>query len=341
MGRLTVVAQPDPSRLAGFTDRLAAGGYEVRRTPHFAVCHKPGGAIVLVHGFGEGTIDEDLAPLIAQELGPAGLVTSAQEYGEALFAVVASTCPGAAPCPRCGRLHLDLPAIWRHYCVNTLRRLRALLDRGDAGLASASHVEQFAAVYRRVIGRCAGASVLDVGSSLGFLPVLLAERRTGVAVAGCDNRVDAVRCAADLAAVAGVGERVAFSVHDVLDPDFPRVGSFDTVTAVHVLEHFADAELPVALANLLRVAARRLIVAVPYEDEVQPLYGHAQRFTPERLHQWGEWCVGTLGGGRFRCEEVSGGLLVVDFPRPRTPWPPAPGTASPGENPAPGSATPS
>jgi SAM-dependent methyltransferase len=313
MGRLTVVAQPDRQRVSRLTDRRAARGHEVRQTPHFAVCRGPGGAVVLVHAFDATTIDEDLAALIAEELGPVGLVTSAQEYGEALFAVVASTCPEAAPCPRCGRVHLDLPAIWRHYCVNTLGRLRGLLDRPVAN--PASHVEQFAAVYRRVIDSCAGSSVLDVGSSLGFLPVLLVERRPGMVVAGCDNRVDAVQCATDLAAVAGAG--VTFSVRDVLDPDFASGGSYDTVTAVHVLEHFTYAELPVALASMLEVATRRLIVAVPYEDEVQPLYGHEQRFSPERLRALGAWCLDTLGGGRLTLEEVSGGFLVVD--RPATP----------------------
>jgi SAM-dependent methyltransferase len=153
--------------------------------------------------------------------------------------------------------------------------------------------------------------VLDVGSSLGFLPALLAERRPDLTVAGCDNRVDAVRCAADLSAVA-VGGRATFAVRDALDPSFADAGPHDTVTAVHVLEHFTDAQLPVAVANLLRVTARRLIVAVPYEEEVQPLYGHEQRFTPERLRALGAWCVETAGGGEFSCEEVSGGLLVVD-----------------------------
>jgi hypothetical protein len=35
-------------------------------------------------------------------------------------------------------------------------------------------------------------------------------------------------------------------------------------------------------------------------------------FTPERLRRLGEWCVDRLGGGDFSCEDVTGGLLVVD-----------------------------
>jgi len=313
VGRLTVVSEPDAGRRDRVAGRLASRGWEARRAAHFTACAGPTGRVVLLHPFTEATIDEDLSPLIAEELGPLGVVSSAQEYGEALFAVVASTCAAAAPCPTCGRVHVDLPAIWRHYGVNTLRRLRPLVERPPAD--PASHVERFAAVYRAVIDRCAGASVLDVGSSLGFLPALLAERRPDLSVAGCDNRVDAVRCAADLSAVA-VGGRATFAVRDVLDPSFTDAGPHDTVTAVHVLEHFTDAQLPVAVANLLRVTARRLIVAVPYEEEVQPLYGHEQRFTPERLRAWGAWCVQRAGAGAYTCEEVCGGLLVVDLSEP-------------------------
>ena len=86
-----MVAQPDRQRLGRFAARLAQSGYEVRESPHFAVGRRD--AVVLAHAFGAATIDEDLAPLIAEELGPLGVVTSAREYGEALFAIVASTCP--------------------------------------------------------------------------------------------------------------------------------------------------------------------------------------------------------------------------------------------------------
>jgi SAM-dependent methyltransferase len=312
LGSLTTVAHPDAGSLHGFARRLAARGYEVSETPHFAVCRRPpGGPALLLHAFGESTIDEDVSPMVAEELGPLGVVASPREYGETLFAIVASTCPTSLDCPRCGRLHLDGPAIWRHYSLNTLRRLRALVaEARPATTAPPSHVEQFAAVYRRILELNAGASLLDVGSSLGFLPVLAAERAPSATVVGCDNRPEAVACASDLAAAAG--GRARFVLSDVREPGFPEIGRFDTVAAVHVLEHLTGAELPAALANLLRVTTGRLVAAVPYEAEVQPLYGHEQAFTPERLRALGQWCVGTLGGGRSWVEEVSGGLLVVE-----------------------------
>jgi 2-polyprenyl-3-methyl-5-hydroxy-6-metoxy-1,4-benzoquinol methylase len=307
VGRIAAVAGDDD----GLAGRLRSRGYGARETPHFAVWERPSDRLaIVVHGFGEATVDEDLPEVVAGELGPLGLAGSAREFGDALFAIVASTCPPSLRCPTCGRLHLDDPAIWRHYCLNTLARLGPLLDAPAASRAG-SHVAQFAAVYRRILTLRAGASVLDVGSNLGLLPVVLAARAAGVDVVGCDNRAEAIACAADLAAAAGHADRVRFRLADVLAPDFPEIGRFDMVTAVHVLEHLPEDRLPAALANLLRVTAGRLVVAVPYEETAQPLYGHEQVFTPEKLRRWGSWCV-ERGGGRSWCEDVSGGLLVVE-----------------------------
>ena len=81
----------------------------------------------------------------------------------------------------------------------------------------------------------------------------------------------------------------------------------------HLLEHLSDDEIGTALGNMLR-AGCRLVVAVPYEDTVQHVYGHEQLFDRGKLASWGEWCARRMGG-RYWCEDVSGGLLVVDRPR--------------------------
>lgn len=288
---------------------LAARGFRVRETAHFAHCQRrPGGQVVLLHPFDEATIDEDVSQLIGEELGSLGVIASAAEYGETLFAVVASTCPASLDCPECGRLHLDRAAVWRHFSLNTLARLRARM--ASPGPPCGSHTAAFAAVYGRIAERRVGDSLLDVGSNLGHLPVLLSELDPGLTVVACDNRPEAVASGEDLAAATGA--RVEFRQADVLDAGFEGLGRFDTVTAVHVLEHLGPDELPAALAHLLGVTGRRLIVAVPYEAAPEPLYGHRQAFTPETLGGWGEWCVSSLGGGRWSCEDVGGGFLVVD-----------------------------
>jgi SAM-dependent methyltransferase len=307
VGRIVAVPDADGASVAGTIDRLAARGFRVRRTPHFTHCQRPGGQTVLLHRFSESTIDEDVSPLVAEELGALGVIASARDYGETLFAVVASTCPSSLDCPECGRLHLDQAAVWRHFSLNTLVRLRAWLD---APGVSASHTAVFAAIYRRILERRVGTSLLDVGSNLGHLPVLLSERAPEMTVVGSDNRPESIASCEALAAAAGA--RVSWRLADVLAPDFVEMGRFDTVTAVHVLEHLAEEDLPAALAHLLGVTGRRLIVAVPYEETPQPLYGHRQAFTPEKLAAWGEWCVETLDARVFTCEDVGGGFLLVD-----------------------------
>jgi SAM-dependent methyltransferase len=306
VGTIAAVAHRDAAELAATAERLASRGYGVARTPRFAVARRPPARLAIVlHAYDERSIDEDVAPLLAEELG--GHLATADEYGTALFAIVASTCPRSLDCARCGGLHLDQPAIWRHYCLNTLDRLRPLLAEGAP--TPDSHIGRFAAVYRRVAALRFGSTVLDVGSNLGLLPVLLAER--GAVVTGCDVRPESVAVSADLAAAAGAAG-VSFRRADVLAGGLG--GPYDTVTAVHLLEHLADEELPVAMAALLEATSVRLLVAVPYETRVEPLYGHRQAFTADRLRAWGDWCVRRMGGGRWWCEDVEGGLLAVDRP---------------------------
>jgi 2-polyprenyl-3-methyl-5-hydroxy-6-metoxy-1,4-benzoquinol methylase len=265
-----------------------------------------------MHTFNEATVDEDLSVTIASELGPLGIFGSAAEYGDALFAIVASTCSSSLDCPKCGRLHLDQPTIWRRFCANTLGRLRSLVEeRPPTSSSLASHVVQFAAIYQRIIEYSIGGSLLDVGSSLGLLPVLLAERFPNMRIVGCDNRPDAIVCATNFAA-GGHNGRVTFLLRDVLAPDFADVGRFDTVTAIHLLEHLTEDELPLALIHMLQASARRMIIAVPYEEKMELLYGHQQVFTREKLLSWGRWCIDEMGGGNYWCEQVMGGMLVVE-----------------------------
>ena len=303
VGNMIVLAHPNEQRLHHFTQRLLAHAYQVQEKPHFVVCYKPSeNKTILMHTFSQATIDADLIRIIEQELAALGILASAQDYNAVLFAVMASTFPS----PRNQQL------IWRHFCLNTLARLRVLIAQPAFTLPPpVSHIVPFAAIYQQVMERFVGESLLDVGSSFGFLPVLLAEKMANGTLVGCDNHPDAISCSTDLAAVTHA-DQVTFLLRDVLAPDFPTVGRFDTVTAIHLLEHLTEEELPVALTHLLRVTSKRLLIAVPYEEKVQPLYGHQQAFTPEKLHFWGNWCVETLGGGRYWCEDVVGGLLVVD-----------------------------
>ena len=87
---------------------------------------------------------------------------------------------------------------------------------------------------------------------------------------------------------ADLGTPVTFRVADVVDPlPFPRE-SFDTVTALHLLEHLPPRLTAAALAGLCRVARRRVVLAVPLEQRPDPVYGHLQAFDLHRLAACGQ-----------------------------------------------------
>jgi 2-polyprenyl-3-methyl-5-hydroxy-6-metoxy-1,4-benzoquinol methylase len=81
-----------------------------------------------------------------------------------------------------------------------------------------------------------------------------------------DNRLDAVQLSQHLAKLTH-HQDLTFLQLDLLSPQFvEEVGTFDTVTAIHLLEHLPEAQLPLAFQYLLQVTRHRLIVAVSLRD---------------------------------------------------------------------------
>ncbi len=303
VGNLVVLAQHDQEALNQQKGKFLTRNYQVDETVHFVVCRKPSDPqTVLLHTFGQAEIDADLICFIENELPAFGFISSAQEFGATLFAVLASPFPP----PR------HQPTVWQRFCLNTLAKMRQQMAHPLTPSPTVSYVTPFAAIYRRVFDLFIGRSFLDVGCSFGFLPVLMAEHAPNAPIMGCDTSPDALQFSIDLATVTGA-RQVMFTLQDVLNPTIRCLGTFDTVTAIHLLEHLAEEDVAVALSHLLQLSSKRLILAVPFEEEAQELYGHRQVFTLEKLHSWGRWCVQALGGpARYQCEEVAGGLLIVD-----------------------------
>ena len=303
VGNLIVLAQHDQGGLNQQKRNFLAKGYRISETRHFVVCQKQSShQTVLIHTFGQGEIDADLICFIEDELHSFSIIPSAKEFGATLFVVLASTFPS----PR------DQRAIWRHFCLNTLERLRDQIAYPPSMPPQVSYIAPFATIYQRVFDLYTGQSFLDVGCSFGFLPVLMAERVPGIYIVGCDNNPDAISLSTDLAKITGV-RHVTFILQDVLHTTILDLGTFDTVAALHLLEHIPERDLPMVFIHLLRMTSKRLVIAVPYEQQAISAYGHEQVFTQEKLKQWGQWCVESIGGSsRYWCEDVAGGLLVVD-----------------------------
>jgi SAM-dependent methyltransferase len=304
VGNLIVLAQPSRAALNQYRQRLIEKSYQVSETEHFAICQHPtSGQAILLHLFRPEEANADLICFIENELPSSGIIPSTREFGAALFAILASMYSA----PR------DQQSIWLRFCLNSLNSLRDYTAHPpQSAPAQVSYITPFAAIYRRIFELVTGRSLLDVGCSFGFFPILMAERDHSMHVVGSDVSQDAISFSTTLANAAEV-HNLAFHQIDVLSDDFPKLGHFDTVTAIHLLEHLPEEDIPPALDHLLRTAGKRLLIAVPYEEQAQALYGHYQTFRPEKLHQWGKWCIERLEGkGQYWCEELMGGLLVVE-----------------------------
>jgi SAM-dependent methyltransferase len=281
---------------------LANQGFQLQETDHFLLARTSvSHAVILVHHFTLQEIDNNITDYLTHELG--SLIISDQAFGQALRGVVHSVMP------------YEPVKAWNLFSMNTLQRLREKLHDIPAEADLPNSINAFASVYRRLFSLKRGSSLLDAGCACAFWPILVAERESSLRgrIVGVDSRRDAVNLSTNLAALTGING-LEFLQLDILTPEFAQLGTFDTVTAIHMLEHLSDTQLPQAFENLLKVTGHRLIIAVPYEQQATAAYGHEQVFTPDKLEQWGQWCVERIGNNaHYWCEEVAGGLLVIDL----------------------------
>jgi SAM-dependent methyltransferase len=284
--------------------RFAEGGYVLQETPHFLLCKREAApSIILVHWLAPSEINADIGILFMQELKPLGLLSDAEHFGQVFGVVVCSLFP-----------HDPQHALGL-YAANTLRRYRSLLEETyTASPLSESTIHNFAAVYQRVFDLRVGERFLDAGCSFGFLPLLIAERFPLLKdVVGLDIETDSFPIVRAIAQK-HQQHQVRFLQADLLADEVVALGRFETVSAIHVLEHFADKDMYRVLTNLLKLTIHHLIIAVPYEQgEPEVAYGHAQIFTPNKLEAVGQWCLEQLGGqGTMAYEGCAGGLLLIE-----------------------------
>ena len=238
--------------------------------------------------FSGGLVSNELADHIAAELGPLGLVPDATEFERLFVEVVVAAYP-------------DPAQAWTAFYGNTMRRLRRP-DRGGT-----DSVATFARIYRHALSLIQGTTVLDVGCCFGFLPLLMAERSPRLRVIGADLIPEAAMLAGRMARTQG--SRARFAAADLLALPVADE-AVDTVLAVHVLEHLPARATAPALAQLCRVARRRVVVAVPLEDAPDPTFGHVQAFDLRTL-------AGIAGsadaqGWSRAVYPADGGWLVLD-----------------------------
>jgi SAM-dependent methyltransferase len=302
--------------------RFAEGGYQLYETPHFLIFTRAEApSLIVVHWFAPQEIDANIGDYFVQELKPAGILVDEQDFGNLFGVVVCSLFPHDVQ----HALHL--------YGTNTLRRYQYLLHMPDipnipnmpdipniANMPedklprSQSTIHAFAQLYRRVCQLHVGQTFLDVGCSFGFLPLLISARYPSlIHIVGVDIQTSPFPIISAIAVEQHL-QNINFEQADVLTETFSTLGRFDTVGALHVLEHLTEADMYRALLNLLQVTSQRLIIAVPYEDEKpERVYGHEQLFNCAKLEAVGDWCLQHLEGpGRIAVEDCAGGLLLVE-----------------------------
>lgn len=290
--------------LRALKKRLLQSGYQIQETPHFLFC--TGGKVlstVLVHWFAPDDLHTNISRHLVEEMRPFGCIANSMRLGELMTGILGTTLPD------------HIRRAWNYFGANTLQRLLLLVSTATPDIPpDYGTLEMSATLYQRVLELCAGKRFLDAGCNNGFFDLLLAERRPFVEeVVGVDIDRDVFRVAEELARGRDL-TTVRFVQADLLSKDIDQLGPFDTVTALHVLEHFTESDMYRILENLLKVTIHHLILAVPYEETPTNAYDHLQCFSHAKLENVGRWCIEQMNGaGRIWCEDqAGGGLLLIE-----------------------------
>jgi SAM-dependent methyltransferase len=269
----------------------AGGAGPVVRTDHFCLSER-GHRIEVSHWLRPDQLDNDVTGLLAEELFASGWLSGAEIF-ERVFTGIVRSC-------------VDDPMLaWGTFYGNTLARIRQCWRTPAAANAlGRTPISKFAPVYAHALQLIQAGRVLDVGSCFGFLPLLLAERPANTVTAS--DLAGGTMCL--LAAVAAArGLQVSTLVCDAARIPVPDDWA-ETVSVIHLLEHVSPEHGSAVLGEALRVARRRVVVAVPFEVEPTAAYGHVSTFDLRQLAE-----LGDSTGHRYSVHEHHGGWLVLNI----------------------------
>lgn len=213
------------------------------------------GVLQIAHPFDEKTISDSVVVDGLVSLVEAGALSGQEQFESAAVGIIRTSAGTSADA-------------WSAFYENSIRELRC-------------GASAFAPVHRRAHSLVTGASVLEVGSCFGFFALGCA--MDGYDVSACDISPGAVSLLS--AASRRLGLPVDAVVGDATALPFDD-DSVDTVSLIHLLEHLDAVGVEAALAEALRVARHRVIVAVPFEEEPSPHFGHRLRLTEKDLRTW-------------------------------------------------------
>lgn len=259
------------------------------RTEHFDISHE-GGRVAIAHRVPLEEVHAGLAELLSREIFGPGWLRGADVFERIMTGIVLTSAD-------------DPLSAWEHFYRTSLRTIEAATDLADspsAGMHGA--VAGYAPVYARAEEVLVGDSVVELGSCFGFFSLRQAGTREVTAI---DVSAGSIRLLEQVSAQLGtpVEALTADAAHVPL-PD----RCADTVVALHLLEHLEPQHGWRVVTEAVRLARRRVVIAVPYEDEPEELWGHVRTLTREDLAAYG-----LRTGLPFAVEEHHGGWLVLDL----------------------------
>ena len=215
------------------------------RTPHFDLTTVDHRAVV-VHRLPPERVDDDLSGLLADELFQPGWLRGGELF-EHLFTGIVLTS------------HPDPLVAWERFYRRTLDRVAGAIGDGPAAGAHGT-IADYAPVYAHVEEVLAEGTVLELGSCFGFLALRLAQAGRDVTASDISpGTIDLLRAVAPR-----LGVRLAAQADDAARVQAAD-RSVDNVLAIHLLEHLDAAHGARVLAEAIRIARRRVVVAVPLE----------------------------------------------------------------------------
>lgn len=249
-------------------------------TKHFCATRN-GQLLTVEHDVTPDDLCDELAVLLAEELVDSGVLRGHQEFEKVFTGVVRSTVDGGLQS-------------WLRFYRNSLIKL----EQGSTA---------FAPVHAWATDQICGGQLVDLGSCFGFFPLRLA--RKGIQVTATDVSGSTMQLLARMSAQ--LRRPLTTLTCDAARVPLPS-GAADTVTALHLLEHLPAEAMERVLDEALRLARRRVVVAVPFEDELRQCYGHVQQFDLPSLHRTADSLCRRHPGVRARVYELHGGWLILD-----------------------------
>jgi SAM-dependent methyltransferase len=268
-------------------DRPEPGPRTVR-TEHFDLT-PAAGRVRLAHVVPASGVDDDLAGLLHDELFGPGWLRGADLFERVLTGVVRTSAE-------------DPLDSWELFYRNTLARLDEPVPSPSPGAGGHGSIAGCARVHAHALGLLTPGPVLELGCSLGFLSLRVA--RTGRPTIASDVSrgtvalLEAMASRLDVPLVTVAADAARFP-----GPD----GLAETVLAIHLLEHLEPAHGLQVVAEAVRLARRRVVVAVPLEEEATETYGHVRTVSLDDLDRWGRQT-----GLPYDVHEHDDGWLVVD-----------------------------